>query len=301
MQKLPVLEIVRQSYRFLMEERWTIFRLSWFLVLVATALQVAFEYADIQQAIAAVEAGGGRSHADGYAAALLIGLIQALAISIVAVALHRVILFGDRKEGTSVYFALGKVEFLFLLLPLALMACLALVALAVLPSIAFLPSVYAGRSGTGTGAVIDTIVLYAVVAGPILGAFVVLTTRFMPVLPLAVIARSALFREAWQLTRGRFWRLFWRWFLGSLPLMILFGGADAFLGDPEEGLGLNAGREAILAALQEKRGVLPVRAAISFLSNLIGGAVGVGLLCYSFKALLGYAFDHLLAERLPPQ
>lgn len=291
MPKLPVFDIVRQTYRFLIEERWTILRLSWFLLLITALLQVAVEYADIQQAIAANS--GSRGSQSSYLSMFIVGMAQALALVAVAVALHRTILFGDRREGTRLYIALGKVEILFLLLSLATVGFAVLAVLPLIPVIMwtdFTPSMEDGLSNA-----IATAVFYSLVVG----SFAFFSTRLSPVLPIAVIERHLRFREPWQLTRGNFWRLFWIGLLGSLPLMIVFGGADAYLGDPSEELGFNAGREAILSALQEKRDLLPVRAAISYLSNLISGAVGVGLLCYSYKALKGYAFDELLTESRP--
>ncbi len=290
MQKLPVLEIVRQSYRFLIEERWTILRLSWFLVLIAVMLQAAFEYADIRLAIAAVEAGGRRSHAGGYSIALLISFIQALAISAVAVALHRVILLGYRAEGTRLYFAIGKVEFLFLMVSLAALALVLLAALPLIPLMLWTDFTPSWKDG------LSNVIATALLHGLTFGTFAFVSARFSPVLPIAVIERSVRFREAWQLTRGNFWRLFWIWVFGSLPLMIIFNGLDALLGDPEEALDFGASRELVVAALQQKLELLPLRSVLSYVSSLISGAVGVGLLCYSFKALIGHPLGQPLTE-----
>ena len=45
------------------------------------------------------------------------GLFQFVLTTIVAVALHRIILLGERKPGQFIYLAFGKAELIFILLP----------------------------------------------------------------------------------------------------------------------------------------------------------------------------------------
>lgn len=73
-------------------------------------------------------------------------LLQALVIAAVAVSFHRIILFGDRREGSIVNFAFGKTEFLYTVMAVGM----ALITLTLLSSI-LVPTVYMLANGDFSG------------------------------------------------------------------------------------------------------------------------------------------------------
>src|SRR6476620_2171833 len=119
MRKLPVLAITGRVYAFLWNELGTIVRLAWLpLLLVAVAGYVSsvllghyFELPGESQNLKPVVKG-----LPGFALKNTVAaIIDLIGLAIAAVAWHRVILFGDRRPGSSAYLSFGKVEGLFIL------------------------------------------------------------------------------------------------------------------------------------------------------------------------------------------
>ena len=102
--KLPVIDTAIQTYVFVWRERGTIVRLSWFPLLLS---------------------GIAEFFASQTATVIATKLLAIAAWAVIAAALHRVILFGDRQPRTFLNLRFGKVEALFALPPVLLFLTLA--------------------------------------------------------------------------------------------------------------------------------------------------------------------------------
>lgn len=289
MQKLPVLATTGQAFAFLRDEFGTILRLSWLLFLIVAIVQYiatmgaieAFRSsADFERAMQAMQESSGAGVRD-----LLVNLISVVAAAIVAVALHRVILFGDRRLGSFVPLAFGKVEFFFVLLPILGML------------------VFFGLFAVGALVVIPLMTLMGPFAFTLLiGAFLAIglyvSVRLSLVFPLAVMTRRLRFAESWALTKGNFWRLFGVWILVSLPMLLLVAVIFMLSMPNLAGLNTTDPRAKVDAFAAYLSSVIWIQTIGYFFVSIVGSALGVAVLSYSYKALSGHAPDDILT---PPQ
>jgi len=288
--KLPVFATAGLVYRFLFGELGTIARLSWFpLLLVFLVLYAVayFAFEAMREALPSVLSGDPAATLKGKLVWQAAGLIALLAgTSVVAVALHRVILFGDRKPGRLCYFAFGKIELLFLLLPL--------VAYATLFSINFLV-VMNFRSLPTPG-----FVLLSVSAG---FALLWLALRLLLIFPVIVVEGRYDFSQAWTLTRRNFWRMVGTLIVTGVPLILVMLALQLLLMSamgfdllPRPGAGGTDPMRAMLERQFRLTFSIPMM-VFSYLAMIVYGAIGVALLSYSYKALSGHAPDELLQPR----
>jgi hypothetical protein len=279
---LPVFATAREVYAFLWRETGAILRLSWFPVLLMTVVgyfvlrarmnsyREIFSAGDVAAAAAASSAATSYSFWD-----LTNDLVQIAGAAIVAVALHRVILFNDRQPGVFINFNLGKVEGLFILLPVLLSAGIVL----------FASAIGALFEGVGPGA------LGLAVACLVAPVFF-LVVRYSLVFPIAVVERRYNFRAAWALSRGNFWRLVGLWLVVAVPVLMVFflmQGAlmSGVLLDPGSAGDVSASIDRFEAALMRTL-------VLSFPASIIFGALGVGVLSYSYKVLTGRRPDEVV-------
>lgn len=282
MYKLPVFATVSRAYAFLVNEFGTILRLSWLPLLLTTIVQYFAARATYDAALAALEARDLAATSGPRFWELLSGLIGVAGTAVVAVALHRVILFGDRKPGQNYYLAFGRIEALFVILPVAV-------------GLFFLfMSVF--FSAAETGAFMAALSLFLIFA------FFYAMVRLSLIFPLVVAEGRYNFGRAWMLSRGNFWRLLASWLIAFIPLFGAFFVLATTLGglrgvgamfeatqasDPE----LAALRAAVETA--EAAATLPML-LLGFAFSIVSGAVGVAILSYAYKYLTGTAPDSLL-------
>jgi len=284
LQKLPLFDVIGNTYRFLFREWWTILRLSWFPLLIVTVVNFYVGWVTMTR-MGAVFQGAPTDIFSGVSQNVTLSGISALVMmlgtAIVAVALHRVILFGDRKPGQYIYFAFGRVEGLFFLLPLVVtVAGIALMLLGIVP--------FALTSAFGLQIYVLPVLLFV---------SVFLLVRFCLIFPIAVVEQRYDFARAWALSRGNFWRIVGVWFVGFVlpafvlqlaiaPLIFVVFGARMAAGPGPDG---------IANLLEFQRSLLPIMTAINYVLSIIVGALGVGFLSYSYKALTGHAPDDVLS------
>jgi hypothetical protein len=285
MHKIPVFATIANAYRFVVRDFATIVRLSWFLLLVAILLQYFAMRLSYQHVVDAVSGQHELDLLTFRALQYAPGFVQFVVATIVAVALHRVILFGDRKPGRAVYLAFGRVEVIFVLLPF-LIFLIGLIL--VVPLGAFLGF---GRALLGSPQNPAALAVVPLLTGG-LGLFVAI--RLSLLFPLAVAERRIILGEGWRLGRGNFWRLFGVLFLGLLPSLIVIGFVTVLLTPTP--VSENAAAEQVLRYFEEMLDALPTQTVINLVAGLIVGALGVGLLCYAFKAASGDAPDDLLID-----
>jgi hypothetical protein len=289
--KLPVFATAGLVYRFLFGELGTIARLSWFPLLLVFLVQYAvayFAFGAMRAALPSVLSGDPATTFKSNLVWQAAGLIALLAgTSVVAVALHRVILFGDRKPGRLCYFAFGKIELLFLLLPLVAYATLFSINLLVVLNFRSLPTP-------------GFFVLLSVSAG---FALLWLALRLLLIFPVLVVEGHYDFSEAWTLTRRNFWRMVGTLIVTGVPLILVMLAIQLLLMSamgfdllPRPGAG---GTDPMRAMLEQQFRLtfsIPMM-VFSYLAMIAYGAIGVGLLSYSYKALSGHAPDELLRPR----
>ena len=284
MYPLPGIGVIRRSYGFVSAEFGTIVRLSWFPLLIVTVGQYLVDRAQVDGVISAVQTMNPAVLGQTQWLPLFSGLLSVVAVSIVAVAIHRVILFGDRRPGTYIYFAFGKVEALFIVLPLLIFVA------------AIILSIPAGLAA----AAIDSsspVIYIAAIAIPVLivGFF---SIRLSPLLPIAVVEERYDFRQAWDLTESNFWRLLGTFILGWLPFIVVLLGIGFVVGAVAgtSSLTVTAKPEEVIAALRRWADFLPLVAVINYVVLIVAGAVGVALLSFSYKALKGLGPEDMLPQ-----
>lgn len=318
MKKLPVFGTFGNAFGFAFTNFFTCFRLAWlpFSLLIIASQAVAWYVTN--KMVSAVVTDPEPTphmvfqqifqHMDRFA--LLQGtlmILQAIVIAAVAVSIHRVILFGDRRPNSYLNFAFGKTELLYLLMT-AIMLLLVMTLMAVILT----PTIYALANGDFTSFFSQFekfpqnmpnlmasgtfgVLMFAYLAGWIIVLFFMLR---LAVWPPSVVATGRLSpSEAWNLTRGNAWRI--------IGLFVLTGIAIDFILLSIFGVGMANGgfemlqhmktmrqthnplemREAIRDGLQT---YLPLIFILYLCVAIFFTSLGVALVTYAYKALKGY-------------
>lgn len=244
---------------------------------------------------------------------LALMFLQALVIAAVAVSIHRVILFGDRREGSLLNFSFGKTEFMYMLMA----AAMSIFVIAILASV-LLPAVYVVANGDLQGFAegfrrfpenIPELVKsgrFGILGVAYLLAWV-LVIYFavrLAVWPPSVVATGSLSpSEPWSLMRGNVFRFIALVALCVVVLWILMAGTAIAIFS-------QGGFEAMksLQALDHQNPVelqrhmqekllpfLPVVYVVLLLAYTFVVSFSIALISYSYKALKGY----IAAEPIP--
>jgi hypothetical protein len=287
MHDLAVVETTLSAYRFLARELASVARLSWAAFLVVALAQYAISRMVLAQMASALDTG------DVVAAAAVAHHPAWLALKfaanvvgtgIVAVALHELILFGDRKSGQYVLFACGRREALFMLLAFALSAV-------VLPFMTFAVSPF-GEPTSGLAAFGATLALIVALY---------LAVRLWPMFPIIVLTGRLALARAWDLTRNRFWSLLGIMLLGSIPIGIMALVIDSSwpsfdtLMDAITGPRQSEPSAAeAAAAVARAEDWLIMRVVLDFLASIVSTAVTVALISHAYLRLTGGRLEPLL-------
>lgn len=305
MHKLPVFATVGRALWFVIGDLPAIVRLSWFPLLLVTVANyfVGLQMLDLTISVFEKTAAGAPPDPfailrhPAYTWSLAVALLQAVAVAIVTVALHRILLYGDRKPGTFIHFSFGKVELLFLLVPILLALAVVFFIFVVMIGLAVATGVGVSASGMspeqleqwmrGSPLVAGVLALLAVIV-------IYLAVRLHLVFPTMVVEQRMAISEAWDLTNGNFWRIVGLYILVFL-FAVLIGICVAIGISTMAGINfvppITEGPEAInrhqLALIKFERDNFVALTAIGYVLNMLIGAFGVGLLSYSYKALRG--------------
>lgn len=245
---LPVWATIDEVYTFAWHERLTIVRLSWCPLLLAA---IAWFYAE---------------HAAALFAAKILGIATT---AIVTVALHRVILFGDRQRKAFLNLHFGVVEALFAALPLAFfLATTVLVWLGV-------PLEWHVKGGP------------ALVGFVIIAVVVFFFVRFCLIFPIAVVERRLDFAQAWALSHGNVCRMIAVWIAVTAPAYMVIGMWQWLLLTV---LGLTP----FAMTAEQFDGSLLEALAVTYPTSIILGALCVGILSHTYKALAGFGAGAVL-------
>lgn len=221
MNKLPVFQTVGNAIGFTLYNSFTIFRLAWLpfaaflaaeLVLgVMLARSLGLTIGEVPNPLTI-----GMIFEKVLIVNIAFAILQALVVAAVAVSIHRVILFGDRRPGQYFNFAFGRTELLYVFMGVLS----ALMFLAVVGAV-FGPIVYYASGGDPVGffdkfikepqavaKMLEANVSWLLALYFVLWVALIYLTVRLAVWPPAVVATNRLsFGEAWQLTRGNVWRI----------------------------------------------------------------------------------------------
>ena len=224
MRKLPVFATFGNALKFAIVNYFTVFRLTWLPLATYFAAMLALGYAMHNPLFAEMvqaEKPDPRfmlRHLDDFAfiyATMMV--LQVIVFSAVAVSIHKVILFGDRKPGNYFVFAFGGTELLFVLMVVFSFLLFAGIMGAIIAPIIYMisngdvASFFAKFEDWPNNApeLLRTGGLGWVMFGYFVGWLVLIYIGVRLALwpPTIVATRRFALGEAWALTRGNFWRL----------------------------------------------------------------------------------------------
>jgi hypothetical protein len=273
MRKLPVFDIAKRAYGFLARDFGMIVRLSWLPLLLVTVVQFFANrslYANLGDDPAA--------YTDSFQSmsGLLLWLANIAAnfigTAIVTVALHRVILFGERKPGSWFHLAFGKTELRFAALPFIVIFGGSLAFLLVIYLLGPIFSIYA-------------VLLFFV-------GMVFLWIRFSLIFPIIVVSGFYDLEQAGKLTRDNFWRLLSLWLLVMGPGYLLLTWVERLIA-----FGSLITDPAMLSLLATNTPRQVAMSLVHFVLSIALGALGVAVLSYSYKALSGHQPEDVLTRQ----
>ena len=242
MNKLPVFRVAGRAIGFTLWNCFTIFRLAWFPIVALFVAQIGLS-AYIMQ----IDGETFRGLPNPFTVALVVErilafnianlVLQTIALAAVAVSIHRVILFGDRRPGQYFNFAFGKTEFLYIVMGvLTALIVSAVLAAAIMPLLLVVSGgdpvgmfkKFADDPDAATKAIVDAlrgggmaVFLIFYFVAYILAIYFSLRLSVWP--PAVVATNRISLSEPWQLTRGNVWRLIGAFILtfGWIYLLVL--------------------------------------------------------------------------------
>ena len=317
--KLPVFNTFGNALGFAFGSFLTCLRLAWLPVTLLFLTQQAVQWLVLDDMVARMPDLKGMDQENPLVAFRIIGaiwqqmapiqvalmLLQALVIAAVAVSIHRVILFGDRQEGSLLNFSFGKTEFMYMLMA----AAMSIFVIAILASI-LLPAVYVVADGNLPGFIdgfrrFPDNVSELVRSGGfgLLGIayllawlIVIYVSIRLAVWPPSVVATGSLSpAEPWSLMRGNVLRFIGLVFLCGVALWILMAGTAIAIfsqGGFESIKALQSLDHQDPVGLQQHMRkqmtpFLPVFYVIVLLLYTFVISFSIALISYSYKALKG--------------
>ncbi len=240
MNKLPVFRVAGRAIGFTLWNCFTIFRLAWFPIVALFAAQIGLS-AYIMQ----IDGETLRGLPNPLTVALVLErivafnvanlVLQTIALAAVAVSIHRVILFGDRRPGQFFNFAFGKTEFLYALMGvLTALIVLGILAAVIAPFVLFISGgdpvgmfqkiiddprlAFQSISGAMGGGALTVFLTFYFVAY----VLIIYVSLRLAVWPPAVVATNRISpSEPWQITHGNVWRLIGAFFLTFVWIYLL--------------------------------------------------------------------------------
>jgi len=312
MRKLPVFATLGNAIGFVFGNLLTIFRVSWlpFALFFGVAMLAAFLILGDM-----IDIDNDPKRFFGLWDKFLFGwvlliVLQAIVTATVAVAIHRVILFNDRRPGDYFAFAFSKTEVLFVVMAtIWILIVVAVVTLFLAPAAAFIlqqntdiPKLFQNL-GAWPQEMMKLGELPPATFAPLLASYFVawlvliwLLLRLFVWPPTIVATNRLSLGEAWHTTKGNAWRILGLvivtviclWIVMAVVLAVLF----AVLGlppMPPEGADPKAIDDAVRLKLEQRfEGLGPLSFAGELLLNIYATAFAVALVSFTYKAIKGY-------------
>ncbi len=311
MRKLPVWQTFASAVGFVAGNYFTLLRLTWlpFVALLAVTLVVTPYFAET-----ALRSLGPVRHDPTLIFQNLdkllflegaVALLQAIVIAAVAVAIHRVILFGDRREGQYFSFAFGWTELLYVIMgALSFLGALALMGVIIAPVVALIAggnfAAFFAEFEKFPANVIALVrsgaiapLLFAYLVGWIVLLYFFLRLSVWP--PAVVATRTLALGQAWQLTHGNALRMLGLFALAvcalyvvAIPFAIGVGAFALTHRDALESLRDAGGPLEAQRMLRDAIGpYLPILALVQLLVYTAVTGLMVALVSFAYKALNG--------------
>src|SRR5262245_53152534 len=215
MHQVPVLATTAAAYRLVAREFATIVRLSWGVLFIVALVQFFLARSVLAHMASALASGDVVAAARIGRAPAWVAIKMAIEMAgtgIVAVAIHELALFADRKNGQYLHIAFGWREGVFVALGVALAA-----AMVPFATVAVSPF---GEPASGLKPFLAT-VLFVV--------SLMVAVRLWLVLPIIVVERRFDLASAWSLGRGRFWTLLALALFAAVPIGVVGLVIDSLL------------------------------------------------------------------------
>lgn len=320
MHALPIFGITGRSLGFVITNIFSLFRLCWLPLAMLIATTYAMAYAIVQVSPGTTAKTIVEANAFLFATAIEI-ILNGIVLSVVAVNVHRIILFEDRRPNIYFAFPFGRTELLYVV-----MGTLTYLALALLIAvIAFLYYSAAGLAPQGAALLIAAMAEAAAPAAPKASPWIVASSIIvfivgyvlavwlmlrLTVWPPAVVANNRLsLGEALRLSKGRVLALLGLMIastLGYLTVLFLFGvtmgvvtaSAETSAGDWIEAFNFDLLSKVHSAS--ESKPVNPNAILFEFFYLLTATAYAVAILSYAYKALKGFDVDNAIDRQPDP-
>lgn len=315
MRKLPVFATLGNAIGFVFGSFLTIFRVSWlpFAVFFAVAAGAGMLVLGLAYDVKLKEPNDFFGQLDKFVFVwVLLVILQAIVTATVAVAIHRVILFGDRKTGDYFAFAFTKTELLFVVMAtLWVLIVVAVITLFLAPAAALilqantdLPARFR-NFGAWPQELMKLGDLPPATFLPLLAsygvAWIVLIWLLLRlfVWPPTIVATNRLsLGEAWRTTKGNAWHILgliivtvtFLWIVMAAVLAVMM----ATLGFPPmpptpDAADVRALDEAMRQRIEQQfQGFGPAIFVGELLLNIYATAFVVALVSFTYKALKGY-------------
>lgn len=216
------LRVLGHAFWFMAVNLFTLFRLTWLPIALLLAAQVA-----LGQALAILAGGTTAALLEASPfwepAFWLSAVLQPIALSVVAVRVHRLVLFDDRRHGEYFSFAFGRTEASYVAMVVLLISGVLAILLTVSGGVALLRDALQGFGVPVTSGEEAGYWGYAFVTVLAASFFaVVWIVLRLSLWPVVVVANDGIaMLEAWRVTRGYAWSMFWLFFVVQLALSFI--------------------------------------------------------------------------------
>jgi hypothetical protein len=303
--QLQILAITGRAVWFVLANLFTLFRLNWLPIVLLVGAQWLVAYAVAWASPGATFEAASETwiFAGGTWTTLL---LQGIALSVVAVAVHRIILFGDKRPGHYFGFPFGRTELLYALMGVLTVVFIFALVIALFAGVAIAGAMTLGESG---GPVLDALtegrtddVPDPVLAVLGLAAFVgyialVWLSLRLAVWPPAVVANDRLaLGEAWGLTKGQVFAMFGLLLLSTFVVLVPMAAVSYLTAGvgvtPNEALPFAPFDANVKYALAHPASAPdPNMLLIAFAMNFLFATYTIAVLSYAYKALKGFDPD----------
>jgi hypothetical protein len=312
MNKLPVFNVIGRTLAFEVANLFTLFRLTW----LPLALLVAVKFAFVHLVLSGISAPGDKPSADMLLVTIMIlpltnVVLQSLALSVVAVQVHRLVLFGERRPDHYFIFPFGWTEFRYILMGMFSMTIL-------MVPLAIAAYWYYSTRMKAPDSVVAAILAApeaapAMPGGPWMSIalaiafllFLIWFTLRLSVWPAAVVANNRLWPgDAWRASRGNVIRLFFMFVLSLFALLLVLIGIQAafVILAPQDFLPAATPAPAgpVLAdALSGPlaQGWSPNAILLEFITQFLTATYTVAILSFAYRALKGFDAERPIGEQ----
>lgn len=297
--QLPIFQVLGRALWFELANLFTLFRLTWFPLALLIAAQI------VVASFAVARAGDvAFASPEGILAfwglMWTIGLLQMIAFAVVAVQVHRVILFNQRRPNEYFSYPFGGTELRYIVM--GIISSIVVVVPFVVAMFAYfmmrmkvsamMVFVALAPTNVKNSATDSLIFIVAIIVGLILSYWLMLR---LSVWPPSVVANNRLWPgEAWRLTRGQAWAMLGLFILSGFVLIIaIIAIQTAFVVWFPASFASQVDAKAMLkdVVFNSVAPTDPNQILLEFISQFINTTFAVAIVSFAYKALRGLNMD----------